>query len=169
MTHHPRSTRQRPVSHLPVGFVRCHKENGIWTMGCLSSPGRGHARSRLRRDRRTLSEVSIKVIVLNGGSSSGKSWIATCLQQQLEETWLTLGVDDLIRALSHGPTDTSAGRSIHFGSEGSIVVGEVFHQAEAAWYQGVAAIAARGIPSSLTRCSSMERDHRHASRLRCKD
>lgn len=88
--------------------------------------------------------MNVEVIVLNGGSSSGKSSIATCLQQQLEGTWLTLGVDDLIRALSHGPTDTTAGGSIHFGSDGSIGVGEVFHQAEAAWYQGVAAIARAG-------------------------
>ncbi len=92
----------------------------------------------------TLSEVNVKVIVLNGGSSSGKSSIATCLQQQLEETWLTLGVDDLIRALSHGPMDTTAGGSIHFASDGSIGVGDAFHQAEAAWYQGVAAIARAG-------------------------
>jgi chloramphenicol 3-O phosphotransferase len=89
----------------------------------------------------TLGDVNVEVIMLNGGSSSGKSSIATCLQQQLEETWLTLGVDDLIRALSHGPTDTTAGGSIHFASDGSISVGEVFHDAEAAWYQGVAAIA----------------------------
>jgi chloramphenicol 3-O phosphotransferase len=92
----------------------------------------------------TLSEVNVEVIVLNGGSSSGKSSIATCLQHQLEETWLTLGVDDLIRALSHGPTDTTAGGSIHFASDGSIGVREVFRQAEAAWYQGVAAIARAG-------------------------
>ena len=93
----------------------------------------------------TLSGVNVEVIVLNGGSSSGKSSIATCLQQQLEESWLTLGVDDLIRALSHGPMDATAGGSIHFGADGSISVREAFHQAEAAWNQGVAAIArARG-------------------------
>lgn len=84
------------------------------------------------------------VIVLNGGSSSGKSSIASCLQQQLEGTWLTLGVDDLIRALSHGPTDTTAGGSLHFGTDGSISVTEAFHQAEVAWYQGVGAIARAG-------------------------
>jgi chloramphenicol 3-O phosphotransferase len=92
----------------------------------------------------TLSEVNVEIIVLNDGSSSGNSSIATCLQQQLEESWLTLGVDDLIRALSHGPVDTTAGGSIHFASDGSISVGEVFHHAVAAWYQGVAAIARAG-------------------------
>ena len=88
--------------------------------------------------------MNVEVIVLNGGSSSGKSSIAACLQHQLDGTWLTLGVDDLIRALSHGPTDTTAGGSLHFGSDGSITVGEAFHQAEVAWYQGVGAIARAG-------------------------
>jgi chloramphenicol 3-O phosphotransferase len=92
----------------------------------------------------TVSSVYVQVVVLNGGSSSGKSSIATCLQRQLDGTWLTLGVDDLIRALSHGPTDTTAGGSLRFRSDGSISVGEAFHQAEAAWYQGVAAIARAG-------------------------
>ena len=88
--------------------------------------------------------MNVDVIVLNGGSSAGKSSIATCLQQQLEGMWLALGVDDLIRALSHGPADTAGGGSLHFGSDGSIRVGEVFHQAEVAWYQGVAAMALAG-------------------------
>jgi chloramphenicol 3-O phosphotransferase len=88
--------------------------------------------------------MNVEVIVLNGGSSSGKSSIATCLQEQLEGTWLTMGVDDLIRAISHGPTDATAGGSLHFSSDGSIGVGEAFHQAASAWYQGVGAIARAG-------------------------
>ena len=88
--------------------------------------------------------MNVEVIVLNGGSSSGKSSIATCLQQQLEGMWLTLGVDDLIRALSHGPTDTTAGGSLHFSSDGSISVSQAFHRAQADWYQGVGAIARAG-------------------------
>lgn len=93
----------------------------------------------------TVTRVNVDVIVLNGGSSSGKSSLAACLQQQLEGAWLTLGVDDLIRALSHGPTDTTAGGSLHFRTDGSIMVGEVFRQAEVAWYQGVASIARAGM------------------------
>jgi chloramphenicol 3-O-phosphotransferase len=42
------------------------------------------------------------VIVLNGGSSSGKTSIARCLQRLLGPTWMTLDVDDLIRALPGG-------------------------------------------------------------------
>lgn len=40
------------------------------------------------------------VIVLNGGSSSGKSSIARHLQDLLDTPWVHLGVDDLIDALS---------------------------------------------------------------------
>jgi chloramphenicol 3-O phosphotransferase len=92
----------------------------------------------------TVNTMNVEVIVLNGGSSSGKSSIATSLQQQLDGTWLALGVDDLIRALSHGPTDTAGGGSLQFSSDGSITVGEAFHRAEVAWYQGVAAMARAG-------------------------
>ncbi len=84
------------------------------------------------------------IIVLNGGSSSGKSSLAVCLQQRLEGTWLTLGVDDLIRALSHGPSDTTAGGTLDFRSDGSIAVGESFRHAEHAWYRGIAAMAHAG-------------------------
>lgn len=45
----------------------------------------------------TVGEVMPMVVVLNGGSSSGKSSIARCLQDQLASTWMALGVDDLIR------------------------------------------------------------------------
>jgi chloramphenicol 3-O phosphotransferase len=84
------------------------------------------------------------VIVLNGGSSSGKSSLAACLQRRLEGTWLTLGIDDLIRALSHGPTDTTTAGSLEIRSDGSVVVGDTFRRAESAWYEGLAAMARAG-------------------------
>jgi chloramphenicol 3-O phosphotransferase len=96
------------------------------------------------QERRTVIGVNVEVIVLNGGSSAGKSSLAVSLQQRLDGSWLTLGVDDLIRALSHGPTDTTAGGSLGLGSDGSITVGALFRQAELAWYQGVAAMARAG-------------------------
>ena len=89
--------------------------------------------------------MSVDVIVLNGGSSSGKSSLAEFLQRGLPGIWLVLGVDDLIRAISFGPTDTSAGGSLTFGSDGSITVGERFRRAEHAWRSGMAAIASAGI------------------------
>jgi chloramphenicol 3-O phosphotransferase len=88
--------------------------------------------------------MSVEVIVLNGGSSSGKSSVAAGLQAQLDGTWLALGVDDLIRALSHGPLDTSAGGTFQITPEGSVVVGEAFRSAELAWYEGLAAVARAG-------------------------
>jgi chloramphenicol 3-O phosphotransferase len=88
--------------------------------------------------------VKVDVIVLNGGSSSGKSSLATCLQERLGGTWLTLGIDDLIRALSHGPTDTTAGGTLEFKPDGSITVEPAFRLAGAAWNEGVAAIARAG-------------------------
>jgi len=85
------------------------------------------------------------VIVLNGGSSSGKSSLAPYLQRGLPGIWLVLGVDDLIRALSFGPSDTSAGGSLNIRPDGSIAVGDRFRRAEAAWRNGMAAIASAGI------------------------
>jgi chloramphenicol 3-O phosphotransferase len=88
--------------------------------------------------------VQVDVIVLNGGSSSGKSSLAVCLQQSLPGTWLTLGIDDLIRALSHGPTDITAGGSMEFKPNGTIAIAPEFYWAEASWYHGLAAIARTG-------------------------
>jgi chloramphenicol 3-O phosphotransferase len=89
--------------------------------------------------------VTVDVIVLNGGSSSGKTSLAEYVQRALPGIWLVLGVDDLIRALSFGPTDMTAGSSLTFGPDGSIAVGEKFRRAEHAWRNGVAAIATAGI------------------------
>ncbi|MGH9061925.1 MAG: phosphotransferase-like protein, partial [Acidimicrobiales bacterium] len=84
-------------------------------------------------------------VVLNGGSSSGKSSIARRLQDLLGPTWLTLGVDDLVRALPGGDDPLNAGPSILFGSDGSVTVGADFCRAEAAWYKGLAAIGCTGV------------------------
>jgi chloramphenicol 3-O phosphotransferase len=43
--------------------------------------------------------MMVSVIVLNGGSSSGKSSVARSLQSLLPSPWLTLGVDTLIEAM----------------------------------------------------------------------
>jgi chloramphenicol 3-O phosphotransferase len=42
--------------------------------------------------------MATDVIVLNGGSSSGKSSIARRRQDLLDQPWITLGVDDLLDA-----------------------------------------------------------------------
>jgi chloramphenicol 3-O phosphotransferase len=80
----------------------------------------------------------MQVIVLNGGSSSGKTGIARCLQAILPEPSIRLSVDDLVDALP------PAGAGIEFGAAGEVVVGDAFRSMEAAWMSGVAAMARAG-------------------------
>jgi chloramphenicol 3-O phosphotransferase len=86
--------------------------------------------------------VATQVIVLNGGSSSGKSGIARCLQAVLPDPWLVLGVDMLIQALPASSPTSATG--IEFAADGEIVVGPEFRALEAAWMAGVAATARAG-------------------------
>jgi chloramphenicol 3-O phosphotransferase len=83
-----------------------------------------------------------QVIVLNGGSSSGKTGIARCLQAILPKPWLSIGVDDLIEALP--PAMLDSGPGIAFGPHGEIDIGAGFRELEAAWMGGVAAMARAG-------------------------
>jgi chloramphenicol 3-O phosphotransferase len=86
--------------------------------------------------------VTTQVIVLNGGSSSGKSGIARCLQAVLPDPWLTFGVDTLVDALPAAVRASAAG--IEFGADGAVGVGPEFRRLEAAWIEGVAAMAGAG-------------------------
>ena len=83
-----------------------------------------------------------RVIVLNGGSSSGKTGIARCLQAILPQPWLRLGVDDLVDALPPSVLDSDSG--IAFGKQGEVSVGGDFSAAQIAWLAGVAAMARAG-------------------------
>lgn len=94
------------------------------------------------RDRRA-SGVTIRVILLNGGSSAGKSTLARWLQALLPEPWLSLGVDDLIRAAPPSMENTPCGLTIAPG--GAIIVGPAYRRLEVAWAAGVAAIARSGV------------------------
>jgi chloramphenicol 3-O phosphotransferase len=86
--------------------------------------------------------VSIQVIVLNGGSSSGKSGIARCLQAVLPDPWLALGTDTLVEAAPSSSPTSAAG--IEFGPDGEVNVGPEFRALEAAWMTGIAAMAQAG-------------------------
>jgi chloramphenicol 3-O phosphotransferase len=86
--------------------------------------------------------VMTRVIVLNGGSSSGKTGIARCLQAILPQPWIRLGVDDLVDALP--PSLTGAGAGIGLGQQGEVTVGGGFREAEDAWLAGVAAMGRAG-------------------------
>lgn len=82
--------------------------------------------------------MTTQVIVLNGGSSSGKSGIVRCLQAVLSEPWLAFGVDTFVAAL---PT---TGDVITFAPDGQVSVGPAFKRLEDAWIRGVAAMVRAG-------------------------
>jgi chloramphenicol 3-O phosphotransferase len=83
-----------------------------------------------------------QVIVLNGGSSSGKSSIARVLQEILPGQWLTLGVDVLIEALPGRGEDPRSGLVLE--PDGGVTVKPEFRAVQDIWYQGLAAMARRG-------------------------
>ena len=83
-----------------------------------------------------------QVIVLNGGSSSGKSSIVRALQALLPEPWLAFGVDDFVEALPAKMLAADSG--IQFASDGAVIVGADFRTLEAAWMAGIAATARAG-------------------------
>lgn len=96
-----------------------------------------------RRTRETgiLSQVA-QIIVLNGGSSSGKTEIARRLQAILTEPWIRLSVDDLVGALPPSLLDSDSG--ISFGQQGEVAVSGGFREVESAWMAGLAAMARAG-------------------------
>ncbi|MFJ3923441.1 chloramphenicol phosphotransferase CPT [Streptomyces sp. NPDC090022] len=86
--------------------------------------------------------MTTQVIVLNGGSSSGKSGIVRCLQAVLPHPWLALGVDTLVDAMPASLRESDTG--IEFAADGEVVIGPEFRTLELAWAEGVAAMARAG-------------------------
>ena len=82
------------------------------------------------------------MIVLNGGSSSGKSELARCLQAVLPEPWLTFGTDTFVEGLPAAMRDSDAG--IEFAPDGGVIVGTEFRTLEAAWIAGIVAMVHAG-------------------------
>ncbi|WP_442818434.1 chloramphenicol phosphotransferase CPT [Streptomyces sp. NBC_01237] len=82
------------------------------------------------------------MIVLNGGSSSGKSGIVRCLQSVLPDPWLAFGVDTLVDAMPASLLTSDTG--IEFAPDGEVVVGPGFRTLEAAWIEGLVAMAGAG-------------------------
>ncbi|MEU8675553.1 chloramphenicol phosphotransferase CPT [Streptomyces sp. NPDC048560] len=82
------------------------------------------------------------MIILNGGSSSGKSGIVRCLQAVLPQPWLAFGVDSFVDSLPARMQDSEAG--IEFAADGRVSVGADFRALEAAWMEGIAAMAGAG-------------------------
>ncbi len=86
--------------------------------------------------------MTTQVIVLNGSSSSGKTTIARCLKAILSTPWMSLSIDDLLRALPPSLMDSDAG--VAFGEHGEVTIGEGFLDIASAWMAGVAAMARAG-------------------------
>ncbi|MGB8942451.1 MAG: chloramphenicol phosphotransferase CPT [Streptomyces sp.] len=86
--------------------------------------------------------MTTQVIILNGGSSSGKSGIARCLQAVLPDPWLAFGCDTLVDAMPASLRTASEG--IEFAADGEVTVGGEFRVLEAAWIEGIAAMARAG-------------------------
>lgn len=76
------------------------------------------------------------LIILNGGSSSGKSTIARCLQEQLPGTWLSFSVDTLV--------DAMPGEGIDITGDGDVNPSDTFSRLERAWMTGIAAMVQEG-------------------------
>ncbi|WP_105972230.1 chloramphenicol phosphotransferase CPT [Streptomyces geranii] len=83
------------------------------------------------------------MIILNGGSSSGKSGIVRCLQAVLPEPWLAFGCDSFVDALPARMRE-SDGDGIVFAADGGVSLGADFLALEAAWREGVAAMVRAG-------------------------
>lgn len=83
-----------------------------------------------------------QVIVLNGGSSSGKSSIARALQDVLPGLWLTFGTDVLAEALPGRGDDPRSGLVLE--PDGAVTVKPQFRAVEELWYQGLAVMASHG-------------------------
>ncbi len=87
--------------------------------------------------------MTVRVIVLNGGSSSGKSGIARCLQAVLPGTWPAFGADTLVEAVPASLRQAETG-GIGFGADGQVSVGDEFRALDVAWSRGVAERARAG-------------------------
>lgn len=86
---------------------------------------------------------AVQVIVLNGGSSSGKSTIVRSLQELLPQLWLTFGIGAFIDALpGHGDSPRS---DITYRTDGVIETGAAFRACENAWRASLAALARSGV------------------------
>ncbi|MFJ4692215.1 chloramphenicol phosphotransferase CPT [Streptomyces sp. NPDC088766] len=82
------------------------------------------------------------MILLNGGSSSGKSGIVRCLQAVLPDPWLAFGVDSFVDALPAELQASEAGLEI--AEDGRVSVGADFRALEEAWTEGIVTMARAG-------------------------
>ncbi|MFF4262628.1 chloramphenicol phosphotransferase CPT [Streptomyces virginiae] len=82
------------------------------------------------------------MIILNGGSSSGKSGIVRCLQSVLPDPWLAFGCDAFVDTLPAVMREAEEG--IEIAADGTVSVGATFRALEAAWTEGIVTMARAG-------------------------
>ncbi|MFB2556520.1 chloramphenicol phosphotransferase CPT family protein [Herbiconiux liangxiaofengii] len=83
-----------------------------------------------------------RVLVLNCGSSSGKSSIARALQELLPGVWLTFGVDTFIESLPGRGDSPRSG--IGFDERGAVILSDGYSRLENVWYSGLSAMVEAG-------------------------
>ncbi|MFC8509993.1 chloramphenicol phosphotransferase CPT [Streptomyces sp. NPDC057411] len=86
--------------------------------------------------------MTTQMIILNGGSSAGKSGIVRCLQAVLPDPWLAFGVDSFVETLPARMQLSDEG--IDIGADGEVRVGAEFRRLEEAWAEGIVAMARAG-------------------------
>ena len=87
--------------------------------------------------------TDLRVIVVNGASSTGKTSLIRALQNLLADDWLTFGVDTLISAM---PLRLDgAPERLQIFADGRVTVGPRFKALEANWRRGLGALARSGI------------------------
>lgn len=84
------------------------------------------------------------MIVVNGGSSSGKTSIVRHMQAMLVEPWLAVSIDDFVNCLP--PTLQQSSDGFDVTADGTVQIGAALTRLEAAWMAGVAATARAGPP-----------------------
>jgi chloramphenicol 3-O phosphotransferase len=82
------------------------------------------------------------IIILNGGSSSGKTTLAKSLQHSFSEPWLRFSIDDLIESMPDAMLKKDSG--IKLNEDGSVSPGTEFRELESAWMHGIGEMARRG-------------------------
>jgi len=83
-----------------------------------------------------------RVVVVNGGSSSGKTALARRLQTTIDGTWVVLGVDLFLWMLPSRLFDDPAGLRLE---DGVISRGDEYMRVYAAFQRSVAALADNGV------------------------
>lgn len=82
------------------------------------------------------------VIVVNGGSSSGKTSIVRRLQDLAAEPWLAMSIDDFVDSLPSALRRSADGFGVT--TDGAVQVGHVFMRLQSAWMAGIGATARAG-------------------------